>query len=668
MLQNVMRNHVVSIMFKAICALALVLSMTPIVSFAQAQDQDNVVNKPVVSTNLVYNGQEQKALEMLPESDAYATHGDLSATNVGTYSFTATLKEGLTWEDGTNDPVEVVWSIAPATLVATYSGETIAQGATPALAVQVDGFVGEETPANTSGYVAPVVHLPEDATPETLEVGQYELIPCGGSADNYEFAYSAGTLVVEEPPTSQLAAGTYTVSANVYIPGEENPILVGLQPYFTNPDNPIGIGGHNGVPTTPMTHNATMVVDPQGVATVSIPVLNPVFTLAKATDGTDVHVKHVEMTGVVDKTGKPTDRSRIAQLVVTLDNMNGTYVLGADCRQYVTLFEMDMSATTKLNVDFLTAHKTSDASDPHVLYPVDPDTGGDVAPDEKPQPDVDPDVNPDETPDAETNPDTTPAPEPEVTPEPETNTNKAGGVFAQGTYTVSANIWLSKEDTGLPLNPHFTNGSFPPMDPVAKNATMRVDAQGRATVTVPIVIQKKIMDVTSITGLPIVDYSMNGSGLSSVTVDLGVLDSATSVVTYGCTANVYIGDLAMTIGGPIFGGERNHTYPATFQMNITGVPMSGGGEIPQNVLSIMNGQDPEADKEQQTTEAAEKALNDIKEPAKPAKTPSTTLSKTTDHDPDQPQQNNVVMWVGIAFGVCAVAAGVGLTIYRRTKR
>ena len=166
------------------------------------------------------------------------------------------------------------------------------------------------------------------------------------------------------------------------------------------------------------------------------------------------------------------------------------------------------------------------------------------------------------------------------------------------------------------------------------------------------------MDVKSITGLGIVDYTMNGDGYSSITIDLGVLDSATTVVTRYCTANVHIGDLAMTIGGPIFGGVRDHTYPATFQMNIKGVPMSGGGTIPENVRNIMNGGDPEANKLEDAEDAASKALADMDEPVKSTKSTSNDGAKSTTLAAENGGSDEAGFPWPVAAGVTVVALAV----------
>jgi len=76
------------------------------------------------------------------------------------------------------------FQIEKAQLVATYLGETIAWDGTPALTVEVSGFVGGEDETTASGYTGPAVEAPQ-----ALEPGEsYELSPSGGSARDYEFS------------------------------------------------------------------------------------------------------------------------------------------------------------------------------------------------------------------------------------------------------------------------------------------------------------------------------------------------------------------------------------------------------------------------------------------------------------------------------------------------
>ena len=87
-----------------------------------------------------------------------------------------------------------------------------------------------------------------------------------------------------------LAPGTYQITANLYLPGELNTQLPGTTAYLTNPNNPLGIGGHNGIPTDPVADNATLVVAKDGKKTVILDVVNPVFTLQRITAGSDISI------------------------------------------------------------------------------------------------------------------------------------------------------------------------------------------------------------------------------------------------------------------------------------------------------------------------------------------------------------------------------------------
>lgn len=133
-----------------------------------------------------------------------------------------------------------------------------------------------------------------------------------------------------------------------------------------------------------------------------------------------------------------------------------------------------------------------------------------------------------------------------------------------GTYTVSANIWFKKEDSGLPMNPHITSDIFPPKDPVVDNATLTVDEDLRATIEVPILIKSKIMNIKEITGLAIIDSARNEEGyLTSITVDLGTIEYWNQVIEQTCTISLDMGNLAMTISG----FDKEQEWPATFQVN-----------------------------------------------------------------------------------------------------
>ena len=101
--------------------------------------------------------------------------------NAGDYTATAMLEGGYVWADGSTDPKTIEWTIAKTPLVASYAGETVEEGETPQLAVQVSGFVNNETAATAAGFVGPSI-----VAPAQMKAGEsYELAPAGGAADNY---------------------------------------------------------------------------------------------------------------------------------------------------------------------------------------------------------------------------------------------------------------------------------------------------------------------------------------------------------------------------------------------------------------------------------------------------------------------------------------------------
>lgn len=341
-----------------------------------------------------------------------------------------------------------------------------------------------------------------------------------------------------------LEPGTYRITGNVFVPAEENDIMH-LTAYMTNPANPMGIGGNTGIPTTPMTGNATLVVGADGKKTFVVELVNPAFTLIDlGTPSSNVAVAQT----VKDDGTYGSSSGRITAMALELNDESGEYVF-TDSHVYAAPLEADKTWDIHVGVDFASAEKTSDSTEvvvPGAPDPADPDTSGQTGSDPA-----------------------TPAAGNQVT-------FTQDGRLAPGTYTVSANIWFEKADTGLPMNPHITSSAFPPKDPVYGNATLVVDSSHNATVTVPITIQDKVMTVNSIDGLSIVDSSRGGNGgLSSVTVDLGVLENPGKVITQGCNISVTLGDLAQQMSG--YGPD--HTWPATFQVNLSGVAMSSGGYV-----------------------------------------------------------------------------------------
>lgn len=509
----------------------------------------------------------------------YKKQGTSKATDVGTYEETISLNSayvelGGTWPDGTTDPVEVTWKINPAVLTASYAGETIDVDGTPALKVDVTGFVNNESAETIEGYVAPTV-----TAPESLEAGKsYELTPDGGTAKNYTFNYVAGTLSVnakEEPtptpapvdPTDELEPGTYQITANVYLPGELNTQLQGVTAYMTNPNNPVGIGGHTGIPNTPVADNAKLVVGKDGSRTIVVDLVNPVFTLQKISSGDNVEVLAAQRDNEIYSGNTGVSRNgRITTLYLKLEDNSGTYQFG-DCTEFPTLLETDWNVPLRMGVDFTSAKKLSDDTEIKL-----PDNSGSQDP----------------------TPTVTPAP----TAEPNNNNNNNNGgsgtvggdsnkaentvtKLKPGTYTVTANIWFNKADTGLPMNPHITSSVFPPKDPVSNNATLVVDSNNHAYVTVPIAIRSKVMTVRSISGLNITDMKKNADGaITSITIDLGILENPDAVITKSCNIDIWMGELAMSISG----FDKEHSWPATFQLNLSGVATESGSPSADGIM------------------------------------------------------------------------------------
>ncbi|MDN5357669.1 MAG: hypothetical protein PWR17_838, partial [Candidatus Methanomethylophilaceae archaeon] len=124
----------------------------------------------------------------------YTLSGVTSGINAGSYAATASLTDtaNTAWSDGTTEPKAISWTIAKGTLTITYSGENVVYGTPPFLALTVSGFVSDENVSTAAGYTAPMINN------ENTNAGTYALLPFGGSADNYDFEYIGGALVINK--------------------------------------------------------------------------------------------------------------------------------------------------------------------------------------------------------------------------------------------------------------------------------------------------------------------------------------------------------------------------------------------------------------------------------------------------------------------------------------
>lgn len=589
------------------------------------------IAEPSVARGLVYSGREQVGV---PAGEGYDVSGG-AAVAAGDYEATATPRDGYAWADGSVAPRAYRWSIARAPLTAAYAGEEVAEGGTPALRVSVSGFVGGEGARTAAGYVAPTV-----AAPSPLRAGSYELAPAGGAADNYAFSYVAGTLTVlprdtprpdpgPAPRPGELAPGTYALTANLAMPGRYNPVISGLTVYANSPNNPFGptidendpAEVRNEIPSSPLSMNARLVVSADGARTLVLPVRNPIFTtqeLGTCEGLADVRTERVRPTAAGgDWSGsynRRPDRIHMMSARLPLGPASGTAEFAfRGSVLYAVPLDRELrpsgDVALRLTVDYSSLRRDSDSTELPAFA-----KGDAPRPDPKPGPDNPNKPNNPNSPTPNPNNPNNPTPSPNNPSNPNPSPNKPGnpipvpnsgkgsgggispkdsgdairtsnGHLAAGTYTVSANIWVNKATSGLPLQPHFTSAAFPPMNPVSKNATLRVESDGHAYVTVPIVIQSRVMHVLSLTGLDIVRQSYSGEGLSSITVDLGVLRN-TDTITKNVTARIRLGSLAKTI----IGGNENRTWACTFQVVFNGTSASGGGTIPKAAQDIINAQ------------------------------------------------------------------------------
>lgn len=586
---------------------------SPAIQAAEPDDDSaRIASEPALASNLTYTGAAQRGVE---EGEGYTLTGTVEACYAGTYVAVATPDDGYTWEDGTTDPKEIAWTISKAALTATYAGETIEEGATPALALDLTGFVGGETAASVARD-DPTFAMPT-LSADDLSVGEHVLTPKGGSAKNYTFAFVAGTLTVKsKTPSKTLAPGTYSITANLKMPGAYNPVLSGVTVYPTSPNNPFTNSDGTGpvidentdvevksaVPMSPASDNAKLIVAEDGTKTLVLPVRNPVFTLQNLGTCSKLSQVWTETVAPANPSlwtygGKETRIHKVGA-VLTDGQTSGTATYDfKGSSLYAVPLSLDIAPSgdiaLQLDVDYDSATFVSSSTEVDFKNPNQPEKPGDTKPSEPSNPSQP--TNPTQPSDP-----STPAEQPESQP-------SQSGKFKAGTYKVSANIWFDRATTGLPLNPHITSGVFPPKDPVSNNATLVVDESGHATLTVPISIQHKVMYVKSIAGLNVISTSWSDNGISSITLDLGVLSASDTVIRRSCTVSVYVGDLAMQIGGAIF-GSRDHTWSATFQMNVSGVPASGGGAVPAAALAVMNGEKTQAQVTEEQREAEEAAI------------------------------------------------------------
>ena len=540
-----------------------------------------------------------------------------------------------------------------------------------------------------------------------------------GSDDGSDASEGEGS---KDTDDKRLAAGTYSVTANLAMPGKFNPVITGLTVYANNPDNPFadnkgaspvvdentGVKINANVPSSALSDNAQLIVDKDGSKTLVLMVRNPVFILQELGTCPELSDVKVERTTPQDPTAwtygkKP---SRIHKIAVKLTDTQVTgeksYDFAGSYLYAVPLEKAAMYGGTgpdirpqgdcalQLTVNYSSAKKQSESTEvPTLVDLVDKskadgaDKGTDGATDGGKTDGGASDKNNSGsgTSGDSSNSGNGSDSENGGAGGSGANGTQGGGAandnvatttdghFAAGVYTVSGNIWLPKSQTGLPLNPHITNSGFPPSTPVSANATMVVDASGHAYVRIPVVIQDKVMVVKAVRG-PGVSYDG-----STVTIDLGTPSSNQKTFMGTCQVSVSIGWLAQTIAAGIFNGVWDHTWTAPWQVDLgSALPASGGGALPAEAQAILKGLNGTTD----ASSAQDAALAALEEPAESKKEASAYNKKAADRGAsgmmramekavEEAAGANPALVVGCALLAVAVVIGTVLYTVKRKK-
>lgn len=141
-------------------------------------DEREEIPIPTLTTSLTYNGQAQTPAWNNYDSTKIDISGDTTGTNAGNYSTTFSVKAGYKWDDGSDAPKTIEWSIGkatptlslnpkslslvnttPKTSAVTYNGDGV-------LSVQSNG-AGIAT-ANLSGTTITVTGVAEGSTTVTV--------------------------------------------------------------------------------------------------------------------------------------------------------------------------------------------------------------------------------------------------------------------------------------------------------------------------------------------------------------------------------------------------------------------------------------------------------------------------------------------------------------------
>lgn len=144
-------------------------------------------------------------------------------------------------------------------------------------------------------------------------------------------------------PIGDLEPGTYTLTANLYVPGDKNVVLNGVTAYITNTSVP---------PTVPVSMNAQLDVSENAKPILTVKSFNEIFTLQNIEDAENAHI--ISKDTVSGTFGSYT--SRINGLKIELDDYSGIYNF-TNCRQRPIIKDYDIEMSIQMKVEFNTAQK-----------------------------------------------------------------------------------------------------------------------------------------------------------------------------------------------------------------------------------------------------------------------------------------------------------------------
>ena len=196
---------------------------------------------------------------------------------------------------------------------------------------------------------------------------------------------SGGAALADEGDAA-LAPGTYTITANLAMPGAYNPVLKGMTVYTNSPNNPFGPTYDENdkstvqpsIPNASESLNAQLIVGEDGSKTLYLPIKNPIFTtqdLGTCADLKDVKAERVAPTHKVGNTGGQegsygNKESRIHKMTATLadDKTIGvaTYNFKGSVLYAVPLdkeLAPEGDIALQLTVDYGSAKKVSDGTE-----------------------------------------------------------------------------------------------------------------------------------------------------------------------------------------------------------------------------------------------------------------------------------------------------------------